>query len=180
MIRYCEHCGSVINCREHAMGGAAKYCNSSCAASKNNTSFPKRKPRKIDYCVRCGSTCKPSAKKFCSPECFSLYHHETKVNAWLDPDNPETGLQTIGTVKAFVKRWLRETRGNFCELCGWAKVNPHTGKIPLTADHVDGDWRNNIPENLRLLCGACDSLQPTYKGANVGKGRPWRMELYYE
>lgn len=46
-----------------------------------------------------------------------------------------------------------------------------TGKVPVVADHIDGDWQNNRPENLRLLCPNCDSLQPTYGGLNKGNGR---------
>jgi hypothetical protein len=50
----------------------------------------------------------------------------------------------------------------------------YTGVAPLVADHVDGDWKNNREKNLRLLCPNCDSLTPTYAGANKGKGRPNR------
>ncbi|MFF7437165.1 HNH endonuclease [Streptomyces sp. NPDC008122] len=41
--------------------------------------------------------------------------------------------------------------------------------LPLEVDHIDGDWRNNQPENLRLLCPNCHSTTDTYRGR--GKGR---------
>jgi hypothetical protein len=44
--------------------------------------------------------------------------------------------------------------------------------IPLEVDHVDGDWRNNRVENLRLLCPNCHSITDTYRGR--GKGRASR------
>ncbi|MFH8440790.1 HNH endonuclease signature motif containing protein [Streptomyces sp. NPDC018026] len=58
-----------------------------------------------------------------------------------------------------------------CALCGndgmW-----HGHPIPLEVDHVDGDWRNNRIENLRLLCPNCHSITDTYRGR--GKGRAHR------
>jgi hypothetical protein len=75
----------------------------------------------------------------------------------------------------YVKKYLRQKFGNKCVLCGWAKINPKTGKVPLVADHIDGNWRNNIESNLRLLCPNCDALSPTYAGLNRGNGRKNRV-----
>jgi hypothetical protein len=36
--------------------------------------------------------------------------------------------------------------------------------LPLEVDHMDGDWRNNRPENLRLLCPNCHAATDTYRG----------------
>ncbi|MGK5728669.1 HNH endonuclease signature motif containing protein [Streptomyces sp. URMC 124] len=41
--------------------------------------------------------------------------------------------------------------------------------LPLEVDHIDGDWRNNRIENLRLLCPNCHSTTDTYRGR--GKAR---------
>lgn len=88
-----------------------------------------------------------------------------------------TGLNTNGTVTGWVKDWLRTTRGDACERCGWDAINLTTGKVPVVADHIDGDWTNNHPNNLRLLCPNCDSLQPTYGALNYGKGRKQRKVI---
>lgn len=40
--------------------------------------------------------------------------------------------------------------------------------LPLEVDHVDGDWRNNRPENLRLLCPNCHSVTDTFRGRAKG------------
>ncbi|MEU3076932.1 HNH endonuclease [Streptomyces laurentii] len=56
-----------------------------------------------------------------------------------------------------------------CALCG---LTVWLGKpVPLEVDHVDGDWRNNQIENLRLLCPNCHSATDTYRGRNKGPVR---------
>ena len=66
-----------------------------------------------------------------------------------------------------------------CELCGWGEINPYSQTIPLEIDHIDGDYYNNVEENLQLLCPNCHSLTSTYKGANKGHGRKDRKKYIY-
>jgi hypothetical protein len=55
-----------------------------------------------------------------------------------------------------------------CALCGIEAV--WLGEpLPLEVDHINGDWRNNRIENLRLLCPNCHSTTDSYRGR--GKGR---------
>jgi len=66
---------------------------------------------------------------------------------------------------------MHEKHDSKCEQCGWGETHPTTGLVPLTIDHIDGDWTNNKPKNLKLLCPNCHSLTPTYGSLNKGRGR---------
>lgn len=71
----------------------------------------------------------------------------------------------------WIRDYLLEKFNYKCTRCGWGERNPHTGKIPLELEHIDGDCNNNKEENLDLVCPNCHSLTPTYKGANKKSGR---------
>lgn len=62
--------------------------------------------------------------------------------------------------------YLKEKYNNSCQICGWNKVNPFTGLVPLQIHHIDGDCLNNKEENLQLLCPNCHSLTDNYGSRN--------------
>ncbi len=126
-----------------------------------------KKPR--PKCPICGKEPYRSFYKYCSNACQMEYQYQSHIEKWKKGE--EHGLNSIGLVSPYIKKYLRRKFGDKCCLCGWAKVNPKSGVVPLVADHTDGNWRNNIESNLRLLCPNCDSLSPTYAGLNRGNGR---------
>ena len=130
--------------------------------------MPKQKvPR--EKCLTCNKETNRARYKYCSNKCQMTHQHNVYIENW--KTGHEQGLQRLGIVSVHVKRYLREKYGDKCCLCGWAKINTHTGKIPLVADHIDGNWRNNHEENLRLICPNCDALSATYAALNKGNGR---------
>ena len=51
-----------------------------------------------------------------------------------------------------------------CSLCG---INSWLGKpLTLEIDHVDGNWLNNLVDNLRFVCPNCHSQQETTNRPN--------------
>ncbi len=130
-----------------------------------------KKPR--EKCLCCHKETPRPRYKYCSNRCQLEYQYESYIKKWRAGE--ESGLQGLGIVSGYIKRYLRGKFGNRCCVCGWAKINPRTGQVPLVADHVDGNWRNNMEKNLRLICPNCDALTPTYAGLNRGNGRKERV-----
>lgn len=56
-----------------------------------------------------------------------------------------------------VREGLKENR---CEQCGLSEWNDRP--IPLDLDHVDGDNKNNLLSNLRVLCANCHRQTVTW------------------
>lgn len=171
-----------------------KYCSQSCAAKVNNfnreISIETRKkisegvikklygdqirnkvfaPELTKNCLNCGNETPRYTYKYCCNACQIIYQRDSYIKKWKAEEI--RGLTVIGTVSPSIKRYLRDKYGNKCCLCGWSEVNPKSGIVPLVADHIDGNWKNNKEENLRLLCPNCDSLTPTYQNLNRGNGR---------
>jgi hypothetical protein len=124
-------------------------------------------------CRACGKETARSGYKYCSNACQHEYQYQEYIQGWKRGER--LGFIKMGVVSRHLKRYLREKYGNKCCVCGWCSINVVTGLVPLVADHIDGNWRNNKEENLRLVCPNCDSLSPTYAALNKGRGRNHRV-----
>ncbi len=129
-----------------------------------------KKPR--SRCLMCNTYVARPTYKYCTNACQHEYQNQIYLEKWRA--GKVSGLQSIGIVSPWVKRYLRQKFGDRCVLCGWSQINVKTGKVPLVADHIDGNWKNNKEENLRLVCPNCDALSPTFSALNKGNGRKGR------
>ena len=131
-----------------------------------------KKPKGL--CLVCAKETARAGYKYCSNVCQQAFQYNSYIERWKKGE--EIGLIKLGVVSGSVKRYLRNKFENKCCICGWAETNTKTGLIPLVADHIDGNWRNNVESNLRLICPNCDSLTHTYAALNRGRGRENRAQ----
>lgn len=124
-------------------------------------------------CLQCERETARPKYIYCSNVCQLRYQYDLYITRWKKGEIH--GILSIGVVSGYIKRYLRKKYANKCVLCGWSEHNRKTGEVPLVADHIDGNWRNNIESNLRLVCPNCDALSSTYAGLNRGNGRKNRV-----
>jgi len=117
-------------------------------------------------CLYCGKelTMEQRHNKYCSVKCQCDYQNNEKIQKW--KNNEDNGTIKDGTLSATIRKYLIKQANNQCELCGWNKINPITNLVPLEIHHIDGNYLNNKPENLQVLCPNCHSLTPNYKRLN--------------
>ena len=164
----CKKCGKETS--------NPKFCSRSCSASASNKGRNRHTGEIVGVrrCPICELVLSYEQKRYCSYECASEGRYEASVNDWLAGDS--VGHTKAGVLRSPVKRWLRELQNGKCALCHrseWTNDN-YNKPIPLEGDHVDGNWKNSRPENIRLICPTCHALTPTYRGKNRGSGRAHR------
>lgn len=120
----------------------------------------------MKYCKYCGKelTSKQHCNIYCSMECANNAKVQKKIDSWLIGEY--NGQQIDGTISKTIREYLLKKTNYHCEKCGWGEINPTTGKVPLEIHHKDGNYLNNRPENLEVLCPNCHSLTPNYKALN--------------
>ncbi len=155
---YCQSgCGNAVFSRSSTW----KYCSIAC----RNTDH--KKPR--GTCVGCHAPLPRPNQHYCSIPCQHEFQYRKKVQLL------EAGNYRTTNFRSFVRTYLVERLGEQCTRCGWQERNPKTGRVPIEVEHIDGNFENNLPENLTLLCPNCHSLTETFRGLNRGRGRPYRL-----
>lgn len=182
--KLCKHCNNPIKFKYK---NENIFCSKSCAAIVNNSTrvlpirekvykavFKLEKSRGRKPLIYVNKSCKHCGKDgikktFCSVQCQGKeIQKETNIRI-------ERG-EHVGPIQ--FKRYLSEKRGHKCEMCGLTEWG--NKPILLILDHIDGNSINCQLSNLRQICSNCDTLTPTYKGRNKGKGRFARKQRYQE
>lgn len=143
-----------------------RFCSHACRATIVNAERL-AKNRVTRICACCASPI--HSNLYCSNKCQAARQRADRIQAWLSGTLPDAWryLRTIRT-------HVLETRGCKCEDCGWNRVHPTTGVIPLHLDHVDGDWKNCDVTNLRIRCLSCHALTETFSSLNQNAARAKR------
>lgn len=74
------------------------------------------------------------------------------------------------------KAALIQERGHTCERCNLSEW--FNEPISLELDHIDADRKNNVKENLKLLCLNCHAQTPTWKRGKLGGNVGWKTQKY--
>jgi hypothetical protein len=144
------------------------FCSRNCSASFNNLGV-RRHAGELPKCIVCDEEVRNSYKKYCSTKCSENHFLKNQFEKFKNGEIPS---------QSTTKKYLILQNGHKCSIC---KLEEWCGqKIPLVMDHIDGNAENNLPENLRLVCGNCDMQLPTYKSKNKGNGRAFRRLRYIE
>lgn len=127
-------------------------------------------------CLCCKKECesyRQKTNKYCSQTCQMEYQTKQRITAWL-----KEGKDWSNSIPGWVKApygYLAQTHGYKCGVCGISKHNNQP--LVLECDHINGDHKNNKPNNLRLICPNCHSQTDTYKNRNYGNGRMKRRKV---
>lgn len=164
----CLYCNEVIPYIKRSNN----FCDHSCSAKLRNQGVRRHgNQQENENCLYCNSKLSKvtGQKKYCTVNCQTQYEYEQYIIRWKLGE--ESGISGKLGTSSYIRRYLFEKYNNCCSECGWSKVHPITNKIPLQVEHVDGNWKNNREDNLKLLCGCCHSLTETYGALNKGNGR---------
>jgi hypothetical protein len=162
----CEYCGKIIEAVITSKGGVdiyhtkkKRFCNSSCSAY-----FNKPVGRiQIHFPHKCEN---PECNNvtvnihFCSRGCSGKNLKLLKIDRFLRGELNDDCVRD-----ASIREFLIERQGGGCEICG----NPPTWNskdITFIVDHVDGNYENNYPENVRAICPNCNSQTDSFSGRN--------------
>ncbi len=128
----------------------------------------------MNYCLNCNTLLEKGIRKYCSIKCQKEYEYRKYIDDW--KHGKISGMRGKYQLSMHIKRYSFEKYNNKCSRCGWSEINPFTKTLPLEIEHIDGNFENNLENNLILLCPNCHSLTSTYKGANLNSGRKERRK----
>lgn len=179
----CKKCNKPISTRY-------VYCSDECRGwefSLGRTGPVQRTYAYNPNCEICGGIKIGSRdRRYCSDECRKVAtviakekFRELKAESWLAG---EIGANGKYALLEWARGYILDRAGLVCEAiddrtgerCTEDRINPRTGKTVLQVDHIDGNWENCSPDNLRAICPTCHALTPTWGAGNMGKGRTWK------
>lgn len=127
----------------------------------------RKRELKTRECLNCGE---PVVSKYCSTSCQMTKRYEEFISQW------QAGLETgwsgrTRQISNHIRRYLLDTRGTECSICGWDVRHPTDGAVLTEINHIDGDAENNNENNLEILCPNCHSMTVNFRARNSNSSR---------
>lgn len=170
--RTCLSCSQLFAVAK--LSDKKKYCSKSCAAKVNNVVHTKRQKLHPDFiCVDCGKTLPYNSTrkgKRCQ-QCYQRPKMAVRIQSWLDGEwnGSKPSTKYLSTT---IRNYLLEEANYACQRCGFDTPHPDDGKTILEINHINGNGEDHRRENLEVICPNCHALTSSYRGRNVGNGRP--------
>jgi len=107
----------------------------------------------------------------CTIKCSGEYKRKLFIEKLLKGEL--SGVKGKKSTADYIKFYILNRDNHECVECFQKEI--HNGKkLTLELDHIDGNYLNNNPNNLRTLCPNCHTQTKTYGAKNMGKStRSW-------
>mgnify|MGYP000917313318 CR=1 FL=1 len=122
------------------------------------------------FCAFCRKSITPSRNskgKYCSVRCQQSFQRDVYIESWKRGE--VSGFSGASQVSSYIYSYLFNVQNEACLIC--KRKSWMDQPIPLELDHIDGNFFNTTPKNVRLICATCHAITPTYKGRNRGSGK---------
>jgi hypothetical protein len=165
---YCKNCGKIIELIINKKGNTRNtdtkkkiFCSKSCSATYNNKRRDNKPETALKKCFNPECENLTRNPRFCSSYCSSRMLKINKIEKFLKGklDDDSIRCNTI-------REYLVSRQGGVCDIC---KMIPLWNKksIVFIVDHVDGNYENNLPNNMRAICPNCNSQTETFGGRGI-------------
>ena len=152
-ITHCEVCGKETNNK--------RFCSIECRKKTYNRHYGKI------VCHECGKIFDGlTNRKFCCAECANAHLKKKRIERFLNGEYKNNGNRTL---PKNIREYLFEKNDYHCEVCGYEGYNVKTGNTILQIHHKDGNSKNNMVDNLQVICPNCHAKTENYMALNKGK-----------
>ncbi len=140
---FCQHCNNMLPRKKKKN----KFCDSSCAATHNNTVAPKRQAA-THNCPNCNKEIKNLEGKYCSTECYQFHRKKYKT----DEERSDAVRKSVRAVSANYRARLRNQTPPEADLVAIKKMYAECPE-GYEVDHIIPISKGglHILENLQYL-----------------------------